>query len=245
MHALSAADTMNLWERARGLRRAERAVAMLSAALPERTPEELAHLPLGQRDALLLELRVATFGSELDCFTVCPVCGEKLEFSASCLELGGEPSGAAGSQPVRVEKSGFSLTWRPPNSLDAAAISSCENTEEARRTLLSRCVLGARGPDGAVEAEELPASVQTVLVETAGECDPQAEIMIDMSCPACGQSWQSLFDIVQFLWTEIRSRARSLLLEVDALARAYGWREADILALSDAKRAVYLEMVLR
>jgi hypothetical protein len=31
-------------------------------------------------------------------------------------------------------------------------------------------------------------------------------------------------------------------MEVDALARAYGWREADILALSPARRAAYLEL---
>jgi hypothetical protein len=53
-----------------------------------------------------------------------------------------------------------------------------------------------------------------------------------------------LVEIGQFLWTEIRARARRLLQEIDALARVYHWPEADILGMSDARRASYLEMAL-
>jgi hypothetical protein len=34
-----------------------------------------------------------------------------------------------------------------------------------------------------------------------------------------------------------------LLTEVHRLAQAYGWREAEILALSEARRHAYLELV--
>jgi hypothetical protein len=37
--------------------------------------------------------------------------------------------------------------------------------------------------------------------------------------------------------------ARSLLAEVHSLARAYGWTESEILALSPQRRSTYLEMV--
>jgi len=36
---------------------------------------------------------------------------------------------------------------------------------------------------------------------------------------------------------------RRLLVEVHALASAYGWSEQEILSLSDARRRLYLEMV--
>ena len=75
------------------------------------------------------------------------------------------------------------------------------------------------------------------------ECDPQAEVLIDMECPDCGHRWQMLFDIAAFLWTEIAVAAKRLLREVHTLARAYGWREADILSLSAARRQFYIEMV--
>jgi hypothetical protein len=73
--------------------------------------------------------------------------------------------------------------------------------------------------------------------------DPLAEVILDMRCAACGHSWSLLFDIASFFWAEIEALAARLMTEVDALARAYGWREADILAMDGARRAAYLDMV--
>jgi hypothetical protein len=75
------------------------------------------------------------------------------------------------------------------------------------------------------------------------EHDAQADVTLAMRCVACGHAWQLLFDIGAFLWSEIDACATRLLGEVDALARAYGWREADILAMSGTRRAAYLGMV--
>jgi hypothetical protein len=66
--------------------------------------------------------------------------------------------------------------------------------------------------------------------------------MLDFACPSCGHEWQSLFDIAAFFWAEIAAQARRLLREVHQLASAYGWREADILAMSARRRRAYLEM---
>ncbi len=52
-----------------------------------------------------------------------------------------------------------------------------------------------------------------------------------------------MFDVVSFFWSEICVQAKRLLREVHTLARAYGWREADILNMSTARRQFYLEMV--
>ena len=73
-------------------------------------------------------------------------------------------------------------------------------------------------------------------------CDPLAAIDIPLDCLNCGHQWQPLFDIVSFFWTEIAAQARRLLREVHTLARYYGWREADILAMSAIRRQFYLEM---
>jgi hypothetical protein len=48
---------------------------------------------------------------------------------------------------------------------------------------------------------------------------------------------------VSFFWREIQSAARRIVLEVDALARSYGWSEAEILNMTPARRQLYLEMV--
>jgi len=52
------------------------------------------------------------------------------------------------------------------------------------------------------------------------------------------------FDIASFFWAEICVQAKRLLREVHTLARAYGWREMDILSMSPARRQFYLEMVI-
>jgi hypothetical protein len=48
---------------------------------------------------------------------------------------------------------------------------------------------------------------------------------------------------VSFFWNEINTWAYRMLRDVHALATAYGWREADIVAMSPWRRQVYLDMV--
>jgi hypothetical protein len=64
-----------------------------------------------------------------------------------------------------------------------------------------------------------------------------------VTCPACGQRWTEVLDIASFFWRELNSFAKRLICEVDILARAYGWPEREILNLSPARRAMYLELV--
>ena len=64
-----------------------------------------------------------------------------------------------------------------------------------------------------------------------------------LDCPACGAHWQSVFDIVTFLWGEIEDWAQRLLYDVHLLASAYGWSERDIVAMTPRRRRMYLEMV--
>ena len=81
------------------------------------------------------------------------------------------------------------------------------------------------------------------LAERLAECDPWAESLLDLICPGVRHEWTVLLDVAVFLWTEIRARAQRLLHDVHTLAMAYGWREADILAMSSRRREAYLELV--
>ena len=63
-----------------------------------------------------------------------------------------------------------------------------------------------------------------------------------MECPECGAHFETPFDPPAFVWQELSTLANRLLWEVDQLARAYGWPEADILALSPTRRRAYLEI---
>jgi hypothetical protein len=76
------------------------------------------------------------------------------------------------------------------------------------------------------------------------ELDPQGDVQLALNCPSCRHHWTAPFDVVSYLWIEIQSWASRLLREIHLLASAYGWREADILALSEPRRRAYLEILL-
>jgi hypothetical protein len=78
--------------------------------------------------------------------------------------------------------------------------------------------------------------------ELLEQADPLAETRISLSCPGCDHEWAEPLDIGAFLWEEIASRAKRLLVDVHALATAYGWTESEILSLSDSRRAFYRSM---
>jgi hypothetical protein len=232
---------LDIWEQGSGLHPIERALLVLSGACPEHTFEELSEMSLGSRDALLLKMRRQNFGDRLDAYTECPECHEQLEFTMSCGEFLGDAA-APDTTTKTVSIEGIHYNLRCPNSYDAAIAADCRSVEAAKRTLLSRCTSTFDG--ASLDIEALPESVQAGIAAELAEIDTRVEMLMDLACPSCGHKWQSVFDVLPFIWTEIRARARRLLQEVDALARAYGWSETDILGMSDARRALYIQMAV-
>ena len=72
--------------------------------------------------------------------------------------------------------------------------------------------------------------------------DPLTDVRIGLACVKCGHDWAVGFDPAAFLWTELDALARRLLDQVHRLAKAYRWAEADILAMTAARRAAYLRV---
>lgn len=246
MSALSARDLLSVWEQAERRSPAGRALALLAAACPELPEDALAALPLGRREARLLALYEETFGPELDLATPCPRCGETLEVEVRIedLQVGrGDLSGPAEIEPVEIEEDGLRLLCRRVNAADLAAASACADAAAARRLLTDRCVLSVSRGGVAVEPSELAAAELEALSRALSALDSGAEILLDLDCPGCGHRWQSLLDAADCLWSEIEAMARRLLREVHSLARAYHWREADILAMSARRRRRYLEIL--
>jgi len=241
MRALSASHLVRVWERGEGRDCVEQALLLLGAVLPDKTPEELAELSIGERDTRLFELRQRIFRGALEGFAQCPNCATSVEYSLLPENLPNERPLRRG--PLLLESGEFSLRLRPPNSLDLQAARRCKDMEEARRLVAHRCVLEAARNGAAIAAEELPESLIGELSECLAQADPQAELLIDLTCPECQHGWQLVFEISRHLWTEMRVLAKQILMEVHTLAWAYGWREADILAMSATRRRSYLEMV--
>jgi hypothetical protein len=241
MRALTPERLLDVWERGQGHGPTVRALALLSVAEPEAAWEDLGALPLGERDRRLLALREETLGRAIDGVARCPACNEPLDVALDARELrsGAEPA----PLPRRVSRDGVELRFRPVNSHDLLAAERCAGVEEARRLLAGRCLLEARRGDLPVAEADLSEEDLQALASGLAEADPGAELLLELRCPACGHAWDELLDPASFFWAELDVQARRLLREVHALASAYGWREADVLALSPRRRRLYLEMV--
>jgi len=232
---LSAEKILALWESGRPQHALDRALTILAAASPGASRAALADLPIGERDARLLKLRALVFGPQAEAFTECPRCQARLEFPIDIEALGRSAPSHPADTPTRHEtkKNGITTHFRAPTSRDLAAVVTAANNEDAVRLLVQRCSARKDLPNEKVEA----------LGRAILKADPWAEITLHLTCPACAHEWDLLFDIVEFFWREISAQARRLLREIDALARAYGWTEREILSLPAQRRQSYLEML--
>jgi hypothetical protein len=230
------ATLLAAWEATTAVARPWRELALLAGVSGEPI-EALARLPVGERDRRLLALRPATLGERLDCETLCPACGERLELALGTTALACPPveSGAAST----LEVGDWRVRFRLPTSADVAA---CSGEPAAGRALLIRCIVAVEHGDSAHSRQALPGALHDAVAGRMAELDPQADVRLALDCPACDHGWEADLDIAGFVLAEVDAHATRLLGEVHGLARAYGWREADILALSPARRRRYLEL---
>lgn len=242
MRALSSSELLAVWERGQNEPPYGRALLLLSAASPEQSPDELAKISIGSRDARLLTLREWTFGPRLTAVMACPACGERLEVTVPVGDLRAAAPEAT-HDGFNLELGEFHIDYRLPSTIDLREASSSGNKDDMRKALIRRCIVKARHNEEEVAADRLPAPVMEAVVARMSEQDPQADTRLALTCPGCGHRWHALFDIVSFFWSEIHAWALRILREVHILARAYGWREADILAMSALRRQSYLSMV--
>jgi hypothetical protein len=243
MHALSAADLLRVWEHGQPQPLPQRALTLLAAACPESSSEEVADWSVGQRDAALLTLREWSFGPHVTGLATCPDCGERLELTFDVADVR-VPLAREPAEIVTLGVEEYQIEARLPSGGDLVAIAGSGDVATAYRELLVRCLVAARRSDTDVPAEQLPAHVVAALAGHLAEADPQADVQIAQVCPECGERWLTTFDIGAFFWQEIDAWADRIVREVHTLASAYGWGEAEILALSPRRRRQYLELVL-
>jgi len=239
--ALTTAALLNVWEHGLTEKPLQRALNLLAAAHPEASLQQLQQLSIGQRDAQLIEIREALYGEHLTCLVPCPQCGEQLEITLDTRQLRSLPASPAGSHSLTVGD--CEVQFRLPDSTDLLLLADLPDAARARHTLLERCVRQAARNGEPLAAADLPEEVVTGIASRMAELDPQADIQIALDCPNCARHWTTNFEISSYLWSEINAWAVRLLREVHRLARAYGWREADILALSPLRRQFYLELI--
>lgn len=231
MHALPGSEMLSLWERGAGRHALDRSALLAAAARPDWPAEDIADLPLGAINASLLQLRMACFGPRIDGHADCPACGERLALALDVHELLGAACEHEAPGSTRgIEVAGLHV--RAPTLRDLAAVA---HEADAARALLTHCTLAG-------DASQLDDAALQAVEQGLDALDPHADLALALQCVACGHADLVQLDAGQLMWDELEAQALRLLREVHLLASAYGWSEAQILALTPARRASYLAM---
>jgi hypothetical protein len=235
------AEILALWERGLARHPIDRALLLYAWTRPDLPSSSIPDLPLGTINRALLTLRETCFGPSIIACIDCEHCSSRMEIALDTGQLLAginEDDTSTGFNDTPAEFEVSSLRFRVPCSRDLATVSGERDLKTAAVKLLEQCCLE--------RPESINAGFANMLTEAEAameELDPAADISLSICCEDCGHSWLVDFNIGTLLWDEIEVRARAVLAEVHSLARAYGWTEPEILALSPQRRAAYLDMV--
>jgi hypothetical protein len=202
-------------------------------------------LTIGDRERLLLALHVASFGPSTEVLATCAACGTVAEVPLDLKEwlaLRDEPA-VPGEGTIGFE--GVTVNFRVPTGADqeqAVALAPTD-TAAAAEALLQACLHSE--PDSADVATLTDnIGLRAALEEALAAADPDAERVVVLSCPGCGEVLRAVCDAHLLLVGSLRQRG-PVLADVHRLAAAYHWSEADILGLPTDRRHRYLALLDR
>ncbi|MDA4121764.1 MAG: hypothetical protein OK456_01135 [Thaumarchaeota archaeon] len=200
--------------------------------------ELVRQLTVGDRVALMLHLRRLTFGDKMECIVTCPRCAAEMSvgLSADLLTQTGRRE-MKNDAEVKIGES--VLHVRAITGADLEDVMTSTGDMSAEEALVRSCIVSSDRPLPSRLTPEMIAAVSAKLEEL----DPQAEIVLDLSCPSCGHQFKTPFFIEDFLFREVRSRVPRLEKEVHWIAFNYHWNPDEILSLPVGERGRYIEMI--
>lgn len=182
----------------------------------------------GTRNQRLLRLHAGIAGGTLEACAACPCCDEKNEFDVPVKGLLALP-------PVDREASialGRSV-FRLPRVADLELRGSSAEAPALR--IARACRLSGEEP--------IDDALLAALGTRFDAADPAAAVSLEIACAACGMGFPVAVDVALLVGEACARAAENLLRDVDALASAYGWNEAEILAVPAERRRRYVSMI--
>ncbi|HEX9511224.1 MAG TPA: hypothetical protein VF939_12130 [Puia sp.] len=244
MRPLNTIELLDIWQAGSRQPLIEKTLRLIGVSCDNSSIDEMARLSIGERDLRLLQLREWIFGVRLHNTVHCPRCSELTEWEAKLDDLRLQPPRPDdGKKTFIANIDGYELAYRLPNSEDLYSLLPYGVPVKDPKTLLSRCILSLHQNQRPCMPDELPDTVFNSLAQQMEQEDPQADIRIEVHCPACTHSWEAVFDIITYLWTEIDGWARRTLEEVYLLALNFGWSEHAILTMPPQRRQLYIHLL--
>lgn len=212
----------------------------LAALLVARGADEpaLAKESLGERNRRLIALHDDWAAGEIEARVACTACTTANSFSvpkAAMRALPPPPPDAG----ISVEHGGRSLRYRLPTMADIAVVAGIGDMSAMRAAMIDRCALDSDG----VPASQLDAATIDAIEAEFDRLDPLASIVVESACSDCAAAIAARVDLAAFVAADVDRIHAALLRDIDAIASAYGWTEATIVALPADRRARYVAMI--
>lgn len=250
-------DKCEFMENAESLLPAERITTLLTHCLTRLGPkssvnfEDVRSLVAGDRDALLLHLRYLMYGERIQSVIKCPEadCEEKMNLEFNVNDILVPPNKKMKKiyeRNIDANSRSYKVKFRLPTGADQEAIARLaqRNPVTAAKLLLRRCIKDIRKNGSKIKLKNsLPVSLAQSLSERMSELDPQADILLNLTCPSCQHSFLANFDIGDYFFKELVADSHQLFREAHVLALYYHWSETDILGMSSSKRRMYLRFL--
>lgn len=215
-------------------------------------------LLIGDRQYLLLLLRVLTFGDQVMMTHRCPWpdCGQALDmdFKLSEFPVHTAPPDShwqkmtlspAASEGHMWAKRQPTVQFRLPNGEDQEIIAPLleQNEASALTQLLCRCIYSLGEIDKPLPEliQELSPLARQEIEAQMAALMPGVDLTLTANCPHCEREFTVPFELTDFFFGELATGEELLRREVHYLAYHYHWSEQEILALPRNKRRAYIE----
>ncbi len=257
LRPLNGEDEVFLFETGESLTPAARVTALLARCIVRLgsdlavTQETVRSLTIGDREALLLHLRLLTFGDRMPCVLTCPAkgCHEKMNLDLFVRNLLVDPYERLDEWhdlPLNIRGKDYKVSLRIPNGLDQELLAKCAIADSvaAQNLLLQRCVrFGFPEMVDQSGIDSWPPELVDAIGRKISELDPQAEILLNMHCAACGRAFAVEFDAGSYFYQELSTHISYLYREVHTIARSYHWSQTEILGMTPKNRSIYLTLL--
>lgn len=229
---------LDIWDQGSNLHAIDRALLLVTQARTDIPVDIIADLSHGFINKTLIQMQLELFGNQMNAIVSCSNCQESLELSLDLQtilqQLSALDNEALYSSCIHFNKHRFRL----PNSRDLAVISQRPDFADCALDLLQRCWISK--PDSLPPSTEMMDAVAALMEEI----DPALDINCNLVCEHCNFLNSYPLDMGNYLWQEIENFAKNLLREIHLLASSYGWSEQAILALTQKRRQLYVNMVM-
>jgi hypothetical protein len=219
-----------------------RITAVLSEALAELggqavNASRVRKLSVGDRQYLMGRLAVHFDDQPVWLTAECGQCHKLFDVSLKFAELPVKPAGKDFPETTVVTELGR-LRVRVPTGADQEAIATIDDETEALHLLLQRLVSTVE-PSRVFNVALLNENDIAVIETQVEAMAPETATHLLTHCPSCATENQ--LPIVHY--ASLQGPSEDLYAEIHRLAISYHWSESEILALTRARRQIYLQLI--